>query len=174
MTSRIAAGGSGLIIGALIGIAGGGCVADGPSPRQAPRAPAAQPSGIVATVVDLAAARYARDSDKNGFADEIDVTAFLFAQSHDMPLTIPGEFRFNLVKLDGTPFANWTFDTEQSAAAVQRLLPGPGYRFRLSLLDRGPDTMPSEDLQLRCDFIPASGDAVHSRSPIRVTVGKLR
>lgn len=153
---------------------GMGCVADGPIARTTIRPPAQQPAMIVPTVVDLAATRYARDSDKNGYADEVSATAFLFAPPHDTPLTIAGEFRFSMVKLDGTPFGTWTFDAAKSAAAVERLLPGPGYRFRLSLLEHGPDTIPSEDVQLWCVFKPASGDPVQSRSPIRITVGQLR
>lgn len=152
----------------------GGCVNDGPTPRQTVRPPAAQPSGAVVSVVDLAATRYARDSDKNGYADEVNATAFLFAPPHETPIVVPGEFRFSLLKLDGTMKATWTFDADKAGAAVERLLPGPGYRFRLSLLDYGPDTFPSEDMQLWCVFRPVEGDPVQSRSPIRVTVGQLR
>lgn len=151
-----------------------GCVNDGPKPRQTVRPPAAQPSGAVVTVVDLAATRYARDSDKNGYADEVNATAFLFAPPHETPVVVPGEFRFSLLKLDGTVQATWSFDAAKSQAAVERLLPGPGYRFRLSLLDYGPDTFPSEDMQLWCVFRLTEGDPVQSRSPIRVTVGQLR
>jgi hypothetical protein len=151
-----------------------GCVADGPTSRVHIRPPEQQPAMIVPTVVDLAATRYARDSDKNGYADEVSATAFLFAPPHNTPLTIDGEFRFSMVKLDGTPYGTWTFDKTKSAAAVERLLPGPGYRFRLSLLEHGADTFPSEDMQLWCVFKPTEGDPVQSRSPIRVTVGQLR
>jgi len=151
-----------------------GCVTEGTPPRPAPRPIGAQPSGIVPSVVDLAATRYARDSDKNGFADEVATTAFLFAPPHNTPLTIAGTFRFTMVKLNGTPYATWDFDAAKSAAAVEKLLPGPGYRFQLARLEHGTDEFPSEDMQLRCMFTPTGGDPVQSRSPIRVTVGRLR
>lgn len=152
----------------------GGCVSDGPAPRPAPRPPAVQPSGIMPSVVDVAATRYARDSDKNGFADEINATAFLFAPPHNTPITVGGSFTFTAKKLDGTDFATWKFDQGQAKAAIEKLLPGPGYRFRLSMLDRGTDQMDSEDVQLWCEFTPEGGEPIRSRSPIRVTIGKLR
>jgi len=165
-----------LLIAAALASASAGCVSDGPSPptRQTPRPPEPQPAGIMPKLVDLAATRYARDSDKNGYADEIAVTAFLFAPPHNAPLVVPGEFRFSMLKLDGSKFGEWVFDAEQSAAAVERLLPGPGYRFLLSLLDRGTDMIPSEDVQLICVFQPTAGEPVRGRNPIRVTVGQLR
>jgi len=166
---------AGLCVMFGLGLLGaGGCVTEGTPPRPAPRPIEAQPSDIVPSVVDLAATRYARDSDKNGFADEVATTAFLFAPPHNTPLTIAGTFRFTMVKLDGTPHATWEFDAVKSAAAVEKLLPGPGYRFQLSLLEHGTDEFDSEDMQLRCIFTPTGGDPVQSRSPIRVTVGRLR
>ena len=144
-----------------------GCVTDGPIPRPAPRGPAAQPAGIVPSIVDLAATRYARDSDKNGYADEIEATAFLFAPPHDTPITVPGEFGFSLTRLDGRAFAKWVFTPEQSAAVIEKLLPGPGYRFRLRILDHASDVFPSEDLQLRCEFRPTAGGGGRSRAAAR-------
>lgn len=165
-----------LVTAVLCSVAMAACVSDGPSPaaRQTPRPPEPQPAGIMPKLVDLAATRYARDSDKNGYADEIAVTAFLFAPPHNAPLVVPGEFRFSMLKLDGTKFGEWVFDSEKSAAAVERLLPGPGYRFLLSLLDHSTDMIPSEDVQLVCVFQPADGEPVRGRNPIRVTVGQLR
>jgi len=151
-----------------------GCVTDGPIPRPAPRGPATQPVGIVPSIVDLAATRYARDSDKNGYADEVEATAFLFAPPHDTPITAAGEFHFSLVRLEGQPFATWAFTPEQSAAVIEKLLPGPGYRFRLGILDQASDVFASEDMHLRCEFRPATGTPIQGRSPIRITLGQLR
>ena len=153
-----------------------GCVADGPQGRTKapPRAAPAQPAGIAPTVLEVAAARYANDSDKNGYADELQVTAFLFAPPRDIPVTVPGEFRFRLDRLSGENLGDWTFDADASARSVERLLPGPGYRFRFTLRDHGNDNLPTQDAQLFCEFVPVGGEAIRPRAPIRVTVGKIR
>lgn len=166
--------GAALAVAAVAVLAG--CVADGPQgrTRPPPRPAPAQPAGIVPTVLEVAAARYANDSDKNGYADELQVTAFLFAPPRDIPVTVPGEFRFRLDRLTGENLGEWTFDADASARSVERLLPGPGYRFRFTLRDHGHDDLPSQDAQLFCEFAPEGGDAIRTRAPIRVTVGKIR
>lgn len=151
-----------------------GCVADGPQGKPPPRAMPAQPAGTVPTVLEVAATRYAGDSDKNGYADELMVTAFLFAPPRDIPVTVPGAFEFTLTTPEGQDMGAWKFDEEASARVIEKLLPGPGYRFRFSLLARGSDEIPTQDVQLSCRFVPAAGEAVSSRSPIRITIGKIR
>lgn len=152
----------------------GACVADGPQGKPPPRAMPAQPAGTVPTVLEVAATRYAGDSDKNGYADELSVTAFLFAPPRDIPVTVPGAFEFTLSTPEGKDMGVWRFDEEASARVIEKLLPGPGYRFRFSLLARGTDEIPTQDVQLSCRFVPAEGEAVASRSPIRITIGKIR
>ncbi len=158
----------------IAAVVASGCVTEGPPTRPPPRPVQAQPEGIRVTVVDLAATRYGRDSDKNGYADEVNAMVFLFAPPHSAPLNIPGSFSFSMFKQDGKPFATWDFDVQKSAAAAEKLLPGPGYRFQLSVLDRGTDRFESEDLQLWCVFTPADGEPIRSKNPIQVTLGRLR
>jgi hypothetical protein len=153
------------------GMSGG--AAQRPPPRDLPR----PPSDTLPSEVDLVASRYAQDSDKNGYADLINVTVYLF-NPREYPGSLPsrGAFEFLLEEPGGRPLATWNFTAEETSQRLMKLLPGPGYQFKLTLLDKGGDELDVPEGQLWVTFTSASSGArpIRSRSPIRVAIGRGR
>lgn len=152
------------------------CVTDGPPTAQSPP-PLPPPSSDVQPVaIDLSASRFAQDSDKNGYADSITLSVFLFnIEKYPASLAAHGRFVFELLDESGKRLCDWSMSDAQVEAARRDLLPGPGYAFRISMRDCGSDEIEKTDAQLNCMYIPAAGGTpLRSANPVRVSVGQIR
>lgn len=137
----------------------GGCVAAGQTTgrKPLPSQPKALDVGIVEAYPSVPI-----DTDKNGYVDTIEVTAFLFPDrfKHPAPLWIKGQFIFRMTDPDGNLLAQWEF-TEEETARARRVFPvGRGHWFRLNMLDVGTDRTDVKSAALSCKFVPTNGDVV--------------
>ena len=134
-----------------------------------------QPEGVSAGSL-FVAAEYPVDTDANGYVDTINVTAYLFDGSGKTTLAVfvPGEFEFTLMDARGTSVATWRIDQTRAEAAVQLMQAGPGYRFRLSLLELGTDKLETPSVVLMCAFKPPTGNTVRSTGGTSFRLGRAQ
>jgi len=131
------------------------------------------PSDARATSVQIFAAA-PRDTNANGFGDTIAVTVYLWEeQRYPLPITVPGEMRFALKDSSGTVMSEWVFSAEDTEGASQMMAPGPGYRFDLSVLDKGGDVLEGGEALLSVEFRPASGRPVRSAGGVALRLGRV-
>ena len=115
------------------------------------------------------------DSDENGFPDTIVVVVNVMIRVHPVPITPPGTFVFQLEDEDGTVLVRWELDEESTRAARRpATLIGPGYVFRLSILDKIPDAMPLTSMSLSATFLPVVGEPAESSGRKYVRFGRDR
>jgi len=163
-----------LLASALTLFGSGGCVTEGPPPREKPRDLPAQPEGLKPDRVVFSVGNFATDSDNNGYADTFEVSVYLFAEGYQFALATPGSLSFTLSDKAGAPIARWTFDSDRTAKMLKQLPPGWGYALQLSLLDVGGDNLPRQSAEISCEFLPLNGQSVKSRGRPTVQLGKLR
>jgi hypothetical protein len=158
-----------------LGLAGGGCVTEGPPPKPLPREIPTQPEGIHPDRVLSSAGAVLTDTDRNGYVDGLGVTVYLFAKGYDLPITATGSFEFKLVEAGGAEskvICTWVLDPSATKAAIQKFIPGPGYHFDLSLLDRpGGDKLATQRAELWTRFLPVGAAPIETRSPLTVNLG---
>jgi hypothetical protein len=154
----------------------GACVTEGPPTHTVPPAPSAPSPGVRPTVIDVSTGRYASDSDKNGYADVVNASVFLFnLERHPASLPADGQFVFELLDESGKRIVEWTLTAKQVQSARRDMLPGPGYVFQLNIRDHTSDNIPRTDAQLTCMYIPAQGGpTLRSPNPVRISIGKIR
>jgi hypothetical protein len=142
-----------MVLGAL-----GGCVSDEPDrPTLRP-----QPSDVQAESI-FPAVELAKDTDVNGYLDTIDAIVYVWGDRYKQAsIYLPGSFTITLTSKAGEPIAEWKFDEKQCSEAVRKLPPGPGYIFRLSLLDRGGDRIEAQSADLRIEFAPTKGRPIYA------------
>jgi hypothetical protein len=129
-----------------------------------PRDPGPQPTGAVPQALTLVAPNFV-DTDENQYRDSTSLVVYMFTSGYAVPMTADGSFQFRLVDRGGAKtLATWDYTAAQSAAALRRLGPGPGYVFTLSLLEKGGDAIDLPDATLVCIFTPASGEPVRAES----------
>jgi len=145
-----------------------GCVAADDANRQTA---SATPVGAKLTTMWLATTP-PQDSDGNGCPDLIDVSMYLFAEPHPIPLQQPGTLLFKLVAVSGEELASWQLAEEAVASGSASLPAGPGYLFRLNLLDRGSDKLPRQQAEILATFTSRDGTVVRQRSST-FKVGKV-
>lgn len=163
-------------------LAGGpaGCVTEGKAPPPPPRPLPEQPEAIRATRL-VRTVGIPEDTDRNGLSDLIPVTVYLFNDRYVAPLALPGRFVFRLTDGSGEKeLARWEYDQTATEEARRNFMVGPGYSFRLSLLDVRPaapagappaDRLPTREPLLFISFIPADGPAVEPRTGTTVYLG---
>lgn len=154
----------------------GACVTEGPPTARNPPPVPAPSADIQPVAIDVSASRFAQDSDKNGYADSITLSVFLFnIEKYPASLTAHGQFVFELSDESGKRICDWAMSEAQIQAAKRELLAGPGYVFRITMRDCGTDELPRTDAQLNCMYIPAAGGPpLRSANPVRVSVGQIR
>jgi hypothetical protein len=164
-----------LLAGACLTISSG-CVTEGPPTPKIPPAPSAPASDIRPTVIDISTGRFASDSDKNGYADVVNASVFLFnLERHPASLPADGQFVFELLDESGKRIAEWTLTAKEVQSSRRDMLPGPGYVFQLNIRDHTSDKIPRTDAQLNGMYIPAQGGpTLRSPNPVRVSIGKIR
>lgn len=150
----------------------GGCVTEHkPRGPQRPQPEAVQPTSIFPSV------RFFEDTDGNGYYDTTQVTVYLFAEVYpEASVRVPGTFVFRLRGQGGKELRAWNFDQAACDKALRPAPPGPGFVFRLSLLDApASDAIDVEGAELTCEFTPAQGEPVRSvATPVRVgRVGRI-
>lgn len=149
----------------------GGCVqtqTDGkPKPRPLPPAP----KNAVVAQVQVFPGQWA-DTDSNGYGDSLIVTAYLWSDSYQLPVTAAGTFEFVLEAAGGKQLGAWTIEPAAAAAATRQAAAGPAYVFELSLLERGGDVVQVRTADLRGTFTPEEGRPLRARS-VTMRVGKL-
>jgi len=156
-------------------LASAGCVADGPPRTAPPRPPTAQPAGLTPDTLVLSVSQFPEDTDRNGYFDTAPVTVYLFDEPYQAPIAAAGAFTFTFVTHAGAPVATWTFDAQKTAEARRQFMPGPGYVFRLSLLEQGTDQLPPTQVLLRASFRPAGdGPVAQTRAATTVHLGRAR
>ncbi len=155
------------VAGAFVSV---GCVTE-PSARH--RDVASPPSDVHATSVQIFAAA-PRDTNSNGYGDTISVTMYLFdEQRYPLPIAVSGSVRFDLKSGSGAVIASWGFSREETRRVLQSMAPGPGYRFELSLLDKGGDKLENQEALLTVEFQPESGAPVKSPGGVALRIGRV-
>lgn len=144
-----------------------------PTPRAAPSAP----SNAQANRMMFMVGAKPRDTNGNGYPDQIEATVALFASPHPTAIHQEGVFEFALFTRghagEGAPIAQWRVEGDMLERARARTQYGPCYQFQLSLLDAGGDVYPLTAADLRCTFIPADGSPpVRSDGVRSIQIGK--
>jgi hypothetical protein len=152
----------------------------GPMPPK-PRPMPPQPVGIVPTRMAFLVGVKPEDSNGNNYPDLIVVAVYLFAPPYGPAISAEGSFTFSMyargqIGLPGVePIARWERDAEAARAAMFRAPVGPGYQFRLSLLETIGDVYPLREANLVCRFEPAGGaDPFRSDSVRTIQIGRGR
>ncbi|MGP1345989.1 MAG: hypothetical protein ACTS3F_04875 [Phycisphaerales bacterium] len=152
----------------------GGCVADGPQPpdRPTPRR-ISVPEGVRPAIVQLNASPTAIDTNSNGYADTIMLTAYLFPAAPAPPVPMAGEgtFVFTLEDDSRTTLARWEIPPEEARAALRRFAPGPGYQFELDINSVGDDRIDRTWGNLSADYILEDGSSLPQRGEITIQIG---
>lgn len=153
-----------------------GCVSEGPPlpPRPEPRS-IAQPQGMEATTLVLTADQVPVDSNGNGYADTFRVIIYLFGdrRRHELPIHVDGSFVFELSNADGDLLARWALDQEETRQGRFEAMVGPGYGFTLNILDVASDRVSDRLANLRCVFVPRTGEPIEVRGAATIRVGLL-
>lgn len=167
--------GGALVAAALV--AAGGCVSAEPRPAITGFSPPSEPNPTRIVVTSY----MARDTDSNGFPDLIPLRVHLFEAEGGWPLavTVPGTFRFELVKPGETgnakPLATWEVDPAQNPAMIKQDQIGPCYMMELSLLTEGrTDRLAVESIDLRTTFLPTKPTPNPIRGVISMHFGRTR
>ena len=130
----------------------------------------AQPAHLVVSVLGKIL-----DSNENGFPDTIVVVVNVLTRVHPVPFTPPGTFVFRLEDDSGQVRVRWELDEEATLSARRpATFIGPGYVFRLSILDQMSDSMPPTSLSLTATFLPTVGEQTESSGPKYVLFGRDR
>jgi hypothetical protein len=144
-----------------------GCVSDEPQKKLGPQPANVQPSrlGVWATLPE--------DTDSNGYLDTVDVTVYVSSDAYAAPIAVPGSFEFKLIGKSGKDLAKWDIPEAKAAQAMRRMGVGPGYIFRLSVLEAGNDRVEAQAVNLAAEFRPKTGEPVHA--PLTaLQFGKIR
>lgn len=122
-----------------------------------------QPAAARATSL-FPSVRFFEDTDGNGYYDTTEFTLYVFSDAYpEASIRVPGEFVFRLKGAKGKELRSWRFDSATSEKALRRAPVGPGYVFRLSLLEaEAGDRIDEGSAELTSEFIPAEGDPVKS------------
>jgi hypothetical protein len=162
------------LLAATVGVAlFTGCVTEGKRPPPPPQPVPPQPRDLQPDRV-VRAVGLPEDTDRSGHSDLIPITVYLFATNYDAPLSVPGRFVFALRTPDGAELARWEFDEARTQAASRMFLVGPGYTFRLNLLDVGSDQLPISEPLLFVSFYPRHGAPVEPRAGTTIFMGGVR
>lgn len=155
------------VAAALAAILVAACVSDEPRDRPLPKQPDwAKPSDLLVSV------SFPEDTDGNGYLDTTGVTAYVFDEQYPLaPIQVPGAFSFILLTTDGVTLARWDMSAQETTAAVRPMRTGPGYVFRLNLLDKGGDRTDARNAELVSVFTPVTGKPVRAKS-LTVTLGR--
>lgn len=156
------------------------CVTEGKAPSPEPRPLPAQPAKIRADRL-VRTVGIPEDTDRNGLSDLIPVTVYLFNDQYVAPLALRGRFIFRLTDADGRrEFARWEYDQTRTEQARRNYMVGPGYSFRLSVLDaregiaapgEPADRLPTREPLLFVTFVPDDGPPVAPRTGTTVFLG---
>lgn len=136
-----------------------GCVTE-----SKPRGPRhAQPVAARASSL-FPSVRFFEDTDGNGYFDTTEVTVYIFSNTYpEASILVPGEFVFHLKGANGKAIRTWRFDQAACDKSLRRLPVGPGFIFRLSLLEgTAGDKLDDTAAELTTEFVPAEGDRVNS------------
>jgi hypothetical protein len=157
-------------------LAAGGCVTDDPKPAIGEFTPPekVKPSRLVVT------SYLPRDTDSNGYPDQIPVRVHLFEPEGGWPLAVwvPGTYRFELTPPGGGEggskvLASWEIDPEATGRLVRDQI-GPCAMLELSLLESGrTDRLEVESVDLRTTFTPRDGGPA-VRGVISMYFGRTR
>ena len=148
-----------------------GCVTDGPA------RPGRQPSDIRPAKLIPAANGSFADTDANRYRDSSTVVVYIMGDvpGYHLPIAVPGEFTIRLEDPRGKPVAEWSFDKTQTAAALGKLPPGPGYVFELDLrkspMRRGSDVIEEPEADLVVEFTPEKGEPIKARTTAPIVIG---
>lgn len=110
-----------------------------------------QPSRI------LVASQLPEDSDLDGYIDTIPVTLYLFDERYPFAISKPGSFVFRVSIPGGKQLAEWTMDEGTTQSAMRKLRPGPGYLFKLNLIEGGGEVRQATPAELTVFFRPSDG-----------------
>jgi hypothetical protein len=105
-----------------------------------------------------------QDTDGNGYVDLFDISMYLFAEPYPIPVQQPGSLNFKLVNVQGKTLCEWNLDPAAVAAGSATLPAGPGYLFRLNLLDHASDTLPRQQAEILGTFTSPDGSVIRQRS----------
>lgn len=168
---------------AVVVLALAGCqtktkMVDGRAAPPEPRPMPSMPDDARATQITATVSIKTHDSNGNGFPDTIGVQTFLLSPDHPGPIFERGDFVFALYPhgrstRTGAALAEWRIDASTAEQRRFGSLFGPGYAFRLSLLEAGGDQYPLMSTNLVCRFEPADGrPALETPEPIGIQIGK--
>lgn len=144
-----------------------GCVSAEPADRPPPK----QPSWAKTTDVFVSSG-FPEDTDGNAYLDTMAVTMYLFdGQFPGASIRVPGSVSFVLMTSEGSPLGRWDLTEQQTAASARPMPPGPGYVFKLSLLDHGTDKLDSRVAELAATFTPTGGKPVRAKV-LTITLGR--
>jgi hypothetical protein len=165
-----------LAVAGSLGAVLGGCVTEtrssAPSRNRSSVSRPARPSGIEPQQMVLTAG-VASDADGNGYPDTIPVTIFMFGdlRRYELPLSVDGEFEFELMTQDARPLARWVFPEDETANSLRDSPTGVCYRFALRLAP-GRDRIPVTAVGLRAIFTnEKTGQRVTSTGAASVRLG---
>jgi hypothetical protein len=156
-------------LAAAVSLVLGGCVTEG-GPRPAGRPPSGiKPESMVVLAPNLV------DTNENSYRDTTPVVVYVFGDrpGYAAPIEIAGSFEFKLMDRSGGLVGAWAYTPEQTAQALRRLSPGPGYVFTLNLLDHGTDVTEVREADLVCTFTPRGADPIKARSSAPLLVGRI-
>lgn len=147
-----------------------GCVAvEGKRER---RQLASQPKDLQPVIVE-AYPSVPIDSDRNGYVDTFDVTAYLFPDPirHPAPLWIEGRFLFRMTGPDDVLLAEWELSEQETASARRVFTVGRGHWFRLNMLDVATDRIETKSAQISCTFMATNGLVLKMGRPTSIRLG---
>jgi hypothetical protein len=146
-----------------------GCVSDEPrdKPNVGPPPSQPRPGGM------FMATNLPDDTDGNGFPDTFVVTVYIFDQSpYPRSIAVQGAFEFRLVNNNGESVREWRIPPEDARRGQISAAPGPGYNFRMSLLDNnGSDRLPKQSVDIIGVFTSLDGIRVQAK-PNTVSIGR--
>lgn len=153
------------------------CVADGPQPPERPKPRTIRPApGVLPAIVQLNASPSAIDTDNNGFADTITVTAYLFPAppAPPLPMEATGTFLFVLEDDRNEQLAEWEIDSASAQAARRRFAPGIGYHFELNINEVASDEIMRNWGNLSAFYTLPDGTVLPERGNVTIQIGPTR